>query len=97
MVNVYLFFSFIRCDKDKDNTKLLRFFGRCTLSISRAQKGTNYKYVIIKEGEVLWEQLVEFQSRCSGAIVDRFLSIPGKYLKRGGKLCFALLYSFLFD
>lgn len=68
----------------------MRFSGRCTLSIGRADKGTHYKYVIMKKGEVLWEQLVEFKPY-HGAIVDRFLFIPDKYLTPGGKLLFCFL------
>ena len=48
--------------------------------------------MIIKKKAVLWEELIEFKSRYGGAIVDRFLSIPEKYLERGGKLLL-LFYS----
>lgn len=62
----------------------MRFIGRCTLSMDRAYDGTHYKYAIIKNGEVVWEELIEFQ-RYRGSIVDRFLYIPDKYLTPGGK------------
>lgn len=62
----------------------MRFIGRCTLSMSLANDGTRYKYAIIKNGEVAWEQLIEFQ-RNRGPIVDRFLYIPDNYLTPGGK------------
>ena len=73
--------------------KLKLFQGQITLTIHRALKGTKYKYVIIKKKVVLWEELIEFKSRYDGTIVDRFLSIPDKYLKHGGKL---LLYFALY-
>lgn len=63
----------------------MHFSGQCTLTLDRAKRGTSYKYVIIKKGEVHWEELVEFQSRYNGVITDRFLYIPEKHLKSGGK------------
>ena len=64
----------------------MHFTGQSILSASRAQKGTKYKYVVIKKGNVLWEELVEFQPRFRGDIIDRFLQIPPKYLKKGGEI-----------
>ena len=75
-----------RGDKGKDKKEPKLFQGQFTLTIDRAREGTKYKYVIIKKKVVLWEELIEFQPRYGGAIVDRFLSIPEKYLERGGKL-----------
>lgn len=63
----------------------MRFKGHFTLSISLAGKGTFYKYAVIKKGDVHYEYLTEFQPRYRG-IVDRFLLIPPKYVKPGGKL-----------
>ena len=40
---------------------------------------------MIKKGDIHYEYLAEFQSRYEG-IVDRFLRIPEKYLKPGGKV-----------
>ena len=42
--------------------------------------------MIIKKGNVVWEELVEFQPRFRGDIIDRFLYIPSKYLKQGGEI-----------
>lgn len=63
----------------------MRFIGRCTLGIDRAYNGTHYKYAIIKNGEVVWEELIEFQ-RYREAIVDRYLNIPDRYVVPGGKI-----------
>jgi len=42
--------------------------------------------VVVKEGNVHWEQLPEFPPECdSDSIVNRFLKIPDKYVKPGGK------------
>ncbi|XP_022796391.1 E3 ubiquitin-protein ligase rnf213-alpha-like isoform X1 [Stylophora pistillata] len=73
----------VRGDKGKDKKKPTRFQGQFTLTIDRARKGTKYKYVIIKKKDVLWEELIEFQPSNGGVIVDRFLYVPDKYLKRG--------------
>ena len=64
----------------------MRFSGQFTLSVDCARQGTSYKYVVVKKGNVHWEVLLEFPSRYLGGIVNRFLSIPKKYLKPGGKL-----------
>lgn len=64
----------------------MHFSGQCTLTLDRARRGTSYKYVILKKGEVHWEELVEFQSwSYYGVITNRFLYIPDKHLKSGGK------------
>ena len=68
-----------------DKKKLMRFSGQFTLTVDCARQGTTYKYVVVKKGAVHWELLPEFPPRYYGAIVDRFLSIPKKYLKAGGK------------
>ncbi|XP_022800357.1 E3 ubiquitin-protein ligase rnf213-alpha-like [Stylophora pistillata] len=73
----------VRWDKDKDKKRLMHFTGQFTLTVSRAQKGTSYKYVIVKKGSVLWEELVEFQPRYREDIMNRFLNIPSKHLKQG--------------
>ena len=64
----------------------MRFKGQFTLSITFAQKGTFYKYAVIKKGNVHYEYLTEFLPKYPGGIVDRFLRIPKKYLKPGGKI-----------
>ncbi|PFX19442.1 E3 ubiquitin-protein ligase RNF213 [Stylophora pistillata] len=69
-------------EKGRDRKKVMYYIGRCTLSIQRVYDGTRYKYVIMKNGEVLWEQLIEFQ-RPRGFIVDRYLLIPEGHLKPG--------------
>lgn len=69
----------------------MHFSGQCTLTIDRAWKGTRYKYVVVKRGVVFWEELVEFQPRYRGAIVERFLSIPTKYLNPGGTTFLVLI------
>ena len=61
----------------------MRYCGQFTLSIDRAKSGISYKYVVLRKGEVLWEYLTEFTSQYGG-IVDRFLTIPGNYLKPDG-------------
>lgn len=69
-----------------EKKKLMRFSGQFTLTVDCARQGTSYKYVVVKKGTVHWELLPEFPPRFYGAIVDRFLSIPKKHLKPGGKL-----------
>ena len=64
----------------------MRFKGQFTLSIRFAQKGTFYKYAVIKKGDIHYEYLAEFLPRYRGGIVNRFLRIPEKYLKPGGKI-----------
>ena len=74
-----------RSGKSKDKKKLMCYSGQFTLSMDRAQRGTDYKYVIVKKGVVHWEYLAEFRPRYHGGIVNRFLFIPEKYLKPGGE------------
>ena len=73
----------------KEKKNLMRFRGQFTLSLDCARQGTSYKYVVVKKGVVHWEYLPEFPSRHYGAIVNRFLSIPEKYLQPGGKVLIA--------
>lgn len=61
------------------------FRGQFTITLDRARKGTRYKYVVVKKGEVYWEDLLEFPAVQYNGIVDRSLKIPEKYLKPGGK------------
>ena len=61
------------------------FSGQFTISLDRARKGTFYKYVVVKKGDVYWEDLPEFLPRQYYGIVNRSLKIPEKYLKPGGK------------
>ena len=75
-----------RTVRGKDKNKLLRFSGQFTVSMDRARGGTDYKYVVLKKGIIHWEYLTEFRPRHYGGIVNRFLFIPDKYLKPGGKL-----------
>ncbi|XP_020630843.1 E3 ubiquitin-protein ligase rnf213-alpha-like isoform X2 [Orbicella faveolata] len=64
--------------------ELTFFRGQFTISLDRARQGTLYKYVVVKEGNVHWEQLPEFPPECdSDSIVNRFLKIPDKYVKPG--------------
>ena len=63
----------------------MHFSGQCTLTLDRATRGTCYKYVVLKKGDVHWEELVEFPSHYYGMITDRFLKIPKKHLKPGGE------------
>ncbi|XP_022806308.1 E3 ubiquitin-protein ligase rnf213-alpha-like [Stylophora pistillata] len=67
----------------RDKKKLKRFKGQFALSINLAKKGTFYKYAVVKKGDVHYEYLTEFEPRYRGAIVNRFLRIPEKYLKPG--------------
>ena len=85
---------YIRSVKGKDKrTELMSFSGQFTLSIDRAKQGTCYKYVVIEKGDVHCEYLAEFPPRNKGEIINRFLSIPDKYLKPGGELllCFKVI------
>ena len=86
ILKIINFFFFLRVVKRKDKKRLMCFEGRFTLSISLAKEGTFYKYAVIKKGDVHYEYLTEFQPRYRGGIVDRFLRIPEKYVKPGGKL-----------
>lgn len=63
----------------------MHFSGQFTLSMDRARRGTDYKYVILKKGTIHWEYLAEFPPKYRGGIVNRFLSVPDKCLKPGGK------------
>lgn len=69
----------------RDKKKLLRFSGQFTFSVDRASIGITYKYVVVKEEKCYYEYLTEFEPRVRNGIVDRFLLIPDKYLKPGGK------------
>ena len=83
----HFLFNFLSFQRNcTDQKKLMRFSGQFTLSVDCARQGTSYKYVVVKKGNVHWEGLLEFPSRFPGGIVNRFLSIPKKYLKPGGKL-----------
>lgn len=62
------------------------FRGQFTISLERARKGTRYKYVVVKKGNVHWEQLPEFPPKWGDeSIVDRVLKIPYKHIEQGGK------------
>ena len=75
----------------------MRFTGQFTLSLDRAQRGTGYKYVVVKKGVVHYEYLPEFRPRYGGGIVNRFLHIPDKCLKPGGKLFLSTLFALHFQ
>lgn len=78
--------NYLSLQRNGTEKKLKRFSGQFTLTVDCARKGTSYKYVLVKKGAVYWELLPEFPSRYNGGVVKRFLSIPEKYLKPGGKL-----------
>ena len=61
------------------------FRGQFTISLDRAREGTFYKYVVVRKGEVYYEELPEFPPVEYYRIVNRSLRIPEKYLKPGGK------------
>lgn len=63
--------------------------GQVTLSVDRAYRGTKYKYLVVKRGEITWEDLSEY-SYFRG-IVDRVLKIPEHYIRPGGKLGMTLM------
>lgn len=65
---------------------MMRFSGQLTLSVDCARQGTSYKYVVVQKGDPHYEYLAEFPPKCSGTVVNRFLSIPDKCLNPGGKL-----------
>ena len=58
--------------------------GQVTLSVDRACRATSYKYLVVKRGEIIWEDLSEFAY--SNSIVNRVLKIPEQYIRSGGKL-----------
>ena len=41
--------------------------------------------MVVKEEKPYYEYLTEFEPKVRNGIVDRFLRIPDKYLKPGGK------------
>ena len=57
--------------------------GEVTISLSRACKGTFYKYLVVKKEKDYWEDLAEFSYY--GGYVNRGLKIPSDYIKAGGK------------
>ena len=65
---------------------MMRFSGQLTLSVDCAREGTSYKYVVVKKEDLHYEYLAEFPPKRHGTVVNRFLSIPDKYLNPGGKL-----------
>jgi len=75
-----------RVNESQDKDKLTLFRGQFTLSLERARKGTYYKYVVVKKGDVHWEQLPEFTPRYGPkSVVNRSLKIPEKRIEPGGK------------
>ena len=58
--------------------------GQVTLSVDRARRGTNYKYLVVKNGKITWEDLSEYGY--FRGIVNRVLKIPEQYIRPGGKL-----------
>lgn len=70
--------------KSKDEDKLVLYRGEVTISRSLAYKGTFYKYLVVKKGKELWEDLSEFASYYR-VIVNRGLKIPEQCIKAGGK------------
>ena len=84
---LYLVSLFLcRIDDSQDKEKLRLFRGQLTIRLEQARKGISYKYVIVEEGNVHWEKLPEFPPKCvNDSIVNRFLKIPDKYIKAGGK------------
>lgn len=79
--------STFRKDRSKDKEKLLLFRGQFTLSLSRARRGTSYKYLVVKKGSPNYEDLSEFSTAyLRDSIVNRVLKIPEKHIKAGGKL-----------
>ena len=81
-----LFFFKCRVDESQDKEKLTLFRGQFTLSLEQARKGTYYKYVVVKNGNVHWEQLPEFPPKYGrDNVVNRSLKIPDKRIEPGGK------------
>lgn len=81
-----LFFFKCRVDESQDKDKLTLFRGQFTLSLDRARRGTFYKYVVVKKGNVHWEQLPEFLPRYGhDSVVNRSLKIPDNRIEPGGK------------
>ena len=69
--------------KSKDKNRPVLYRGEVTISLSRASKGTSYKYLVVKKDEDYWEDLSEFSS--NGGNVNRGLEIKGDSVKAGGK------------
>lgn len=61
------------------------FCGQFIIIFDRVCKGICYKYVVVKKGEVYWEDLLEFLVVQYNGIVDWLFKILEKYLKFGGK------------
>jgi len=61
------------------------FRGQFIISLDRACKGTFYKYVVVKKGDIYWEELPEFPPVNYYGIVNRVLKIPEKLLEPGGE------------
>lgn len=90
-LTVYAIFVILRTCSD--NMNLMHFSGQCTLTMAQAWRGIEYKYMIVKKGDVYWEYLAEFPPTARGAIVNRILKIPENFIKPGGKrLDFDKLY-----
>lgn len=72
----------IQISQDKD--KLILFRGQFTISPDLARRGTFYKYLVVKKGNLHYEELPEFPSMYRG-YVNRFLKIPERHVEPGGK------------
>ena len=69
--------------KSKDEDKPVLYRGEITISLSRARKGTFYKYLVVKKEKEYWEDLSEFS--LYGGYVNRGLKIQRDSIKAGGK------------
>lgn len=83
-VRIPIFFSIFRSVKRKDEDKPVLYRGQVTLSVDLARRGTNYKYLVVKNGNITWEDLSEYGS--FRRIVNRVLKVPEEDNRPGGKL-----------
>ena len=69
--------------KSKDEERPVLYRGEVTISLTRAFKGTFYKYLVVKKGKMYWEDLSEFSF--FDGYVNRGLKIQRDSIKAGGK------------
>ncbi|XP_015758589.1 PREDICTED: uncharacterized protein LOC107337867 [Acropora digitifera] len=67
--------------KREDEDKPVFYRGRVTLSVDQANRGTSYKYLVVKTGNITWEDLSQYGYTRS--IFNRVLKVPEKYIRPG--------------
>ena len=56
------------------------------MPIKVANRKVQYKYFVVMNGKFMYEELVEFRSRISTSIINRWFFIPQMYQKENGKI-----------